>query len=63
MGEPCQKILVPEHVCYLGFVDAAQDRSEELPFVTARGEALIEDLDADGRIIGIELAGPAGQKP
>ena len=63
MGEQCQKILVPEQVCYLRFVDAAYDRSEELPFATARGEALIADLDADGRIIGIELVGPAGQKP
>jgi Protein of unknown function (DUF2283) len=58
----CQKIAVGEQVCYLRFVDEKPDHSNELPYETARGEMLIADFDADGRIIGIELVGPPGQK-
>jgi len=59
----CEKIYVAEQVCYLRFVKAKAHHSGELPYETARGEVLIADFDADGRIIGIELVGPAGQKP
>jgi hypothetical protein len=31
--------------------------------VAVRAEMLIADIDANGQIIGIELVGPAGQKP
>jgi hypothetical protein len=59
----CEKIYVAEEVCYWGFVNATAHHSGELRYETARGEVLIADFDADGRIIGIELVGPAGQKP
>jgi uncharacterized protein YuzE len=58
----CQKIVVGDQVCYLRFADGKADHSSELPYTTARGEMLIADFDADGRIIGIELVGPPGQK-
>ena len=63
MSVDCQKIIVTEQVCYLRFADGKPDHSDELPHQTARGEMLIADFDADGRIIGIELVGPPGQKP
>jgi hypothetical protein len=59
----CQKITVTEQVCYLRFVDGTPDHSRDLPYETARGEMLIADFDAAGKIIGIELVGPPGQKP
>lgn len=63
MAGQCQKIEVATSVCYLRFVDGRPDHSGELPFETARGGVLIADFDANGKIIGIELVGPAGQKP
>ena len=63
MSEQCQKISVAEQVCYLRFVDGKPDHRAELPYETARGEMLSADFHADGKIIGIELVGPAGQKP
>ncbi len=63
MSEQCQKIAVDQQVCYLRFVEGKPDHSDELPYETARGELLIADFDADGKIIGIELVGPTGQKP
>jgi uncharacterized protein YuzE len=59
----CEKIDVPKQACYLRFVHAKAHHSAELPYGTARGEMLVADFDADGKIIGIELVGPAGQKP
>ena len=53
----CQKIAVAREVCYIGFVRQQADHSAELPYLTARGEIIIADFDADGRIIGIELVG------
>jgi uncharacterized protein YuzE len=63
MAEQCQKITISQQVCYVRFVEGTPDHSDELPYVTARGEMLIADFDADGKIIGIELVGPTGQKP
>ena len=63
MSGLCQKIVVAEQVCYLRLVDGKPDHSAELPYETARGEMLIADFDANGKIIGIELIGPSGQKP
>jgi uncharacterized protein YuzE len=63
MSGECQTIVVEEQVCYLRFVDGKPDHSAELLYTTARGEMLIADFDADGKIIGIELVGPSGQKP
>ncbi len=63
MVHRCQKIAVAEPVCYLRFVEGKPDHSDELPYETARGEMLIADFDANGKIIGIELVGPPGQKP
>ncbi len=63
MSAGCQKIVVAEQICYLRFADGKPHYSDELPHQTARGEMLIADFDADGRIIGIELVGPPGQKP
>jgi uncharacterized protein YuzE len=63
MSTSCQQIVVAEQICYLRFADGKPDHSDELPYQTVRGEVLIADLDADGRIIGIELVGPPGQKP
>jgi len=60
---PCQKIAVDEQVCYIRFTEGKPDHSEELPYETARGEMLIADFNAEGKIIGIELVGPRGQKP
>ena len=62
-AEQCQKIDVGQQVCYLRFVEAKPDHSDQLPYQTARGEILIADFDADGNVIGIELVGPSGQKP
>ena len=63
MANQCQAITVAEQVCYLKFVEGKPDHSNELPYTTARGEMLIADFDADGKIIGFELVGPPGQKP
>jgi hypothetical protein len=63
MSGQCQNIVVAEQVCYLRFVDRKPHHSDKLPYQTARGEMLIADFDANGNIIGIELVGPAGQKP
>jgi uncharacterized protein YuzE len=63
MSGPCQKIAVDQEVCYIRFGEEKPHHSGELPYQTARGEMLIADFDADGKIIGIELVGPAGQKP
>jgi uncharacterized protein YuzE len=63
MTQPCQKIAVAEQVCYLKFTEGKVDHSDKLSHETARGEMLIADFDADGRILGIELVGPPGQKP
>ena len=63
MAGQCQKITISQQVCYVRFVEGTPDHSGELPYVTARGEMLIADFDADGKIIGIELVGPTGQKP
>jgi uncharacterized protein YuzE len=63
MAGQCQKMDIAEQVCYLRFVDGKPHHSADLDHQTARGEMLIADFDADGRIIGIELVGPAGQKP
>jgi uncharacterized protein YuzE len=63
MSGQCQKIAVDQQVCYLRFVEGKPDHCDELPYETARGELLIADFDADGKIIGIELVGPTGQKP
>jgi uncharacterized protein YuzE len=63
MAGQCEEIAVAEQVCYIRFVDGKPDHSDELPYETARGEMLIADFDANGKIIGIELVGPTGQKP
>jgi Protein of unknown function (DUF2283) len=54
MSGPCQRIIVAEQVCYLRFADGKPDHSDQLPYETARGEMLIADFNADGKIIGIE---------
>lgn len=54
----CQKVAVSREACYLRFADGKPDHSDELPYETVRGEMLIADFDADGRILGIELVGP-----
>jgi uncharacterized protein YuzE len=58
MSGQCQRIEVAQQVCYIRFVEGKPNSSNELPYQTARGEMLIADLDAEGRIIGIELVGP-----
>jgi uncharacterized protein YuzE len=58
MSGQCQKLSVAQQVCYLRFVEGKPSQSSELPYQTARGEMLIADFDAEGRIIGIELVGP-----
>ena len=63
MSPGCQKIFVADQVCYLKFVEGKPHHSGELLHRTARGETLIADFDADGKIIGIELVGPPWQKP
>jgi uncharacterized protein YuzE len=57
------KVSLPPEVCYVSFTDGKSDRSVELPYETARGEMLIADLDADGKLVGIELVAPSRQKP
>jgi uncharacterized protein DUF2283 len=57
VSAPCQKIVVAKEVCYLRFADGKPDHTNELPYRTARGEMMIADFDADGRILGIELVG------
>jgi uncharacterized protein YuzE len=59
----CERIDVGERVCYLRFVEAKTCNSDHLPCRTARDEMIVLDFDADGRVIGIELVGPDGQKP
>lgn len=63
MAGQCQKVDIAEHVCYVRFADGKPHHSADLDYRTARGEMLIADFDSEGRIIGIELVGPAGQKP
>jgi uncharacterized protein YuzE len=53
----CIKMNVPPSVCYLRFVGTKAARTEYNGHHTARGEMVIFDLDADGRIVGIELVG------
>jgi len=54
---PCQKIVVANEVRYIRFGDGQVDHSNDLPYLTTRGEMMIADFDADGRILGIELVG------
>lgn len=53
----CQQIAVPATACYVRFADTASVGSAMLEYQSARGERLIADFDAEGRIIGIELLG------
>jgi hypothetical protein len=54
----CKSVSVGRQVCYITFVEGTPHHSDELTFHTARGEVLIADFDAEGRIMGIELVGP-----
>lgn len=59
----CQHYEVPPDVCYIRFVprsDTVKRSTREIGF-TARGETMIADFDAEGRVIGIELVG--GNQP
>jgi hypothetical protein len=49
MAGQCQKTTISQQVCYVRFVEGTPDHSDELPYVTARGERLIADFDADGK--------------
>jgi uncharacterized protein YuzE len=53
----CTKVTIDPAACYLQLADAKTVTSEVLEFGTARGETMILDFDADGRVIGIELIG------
>ena len=57
MSEPCQTIAITQQTCYIRFAEGKPDHSDQLPYLTARGEMLIADFDADGRVLGIELVG------
>jgi hypothetical protein len=54
----CQRVTVASAVCYLRFTDAPHSGRQDLGYRTARGEMLIADIDAAGRIVGLELVGP-----
>jgi uncharacterized protein YuzE len=62
IGRPCVRIEVDEDVCY---IQLGTDRPRVWPKVrhtkdlgmTARGEMVLMDVDADGRILGFELIG------
>ena len=54
--EQCLRVQVPNEACYVRFSGSAVARSSELG-ESSRGEMLIADYDANGRIIGIELVG------
>lgn len=57
-GPTCESVLVPVDACYLRFAPGPSLRSQMLAMETARGERLIVDYDASGKVIGIELIGP-----
>jgi hypothetical protein len=66
----CKVIVVPEDCCYITFdrdvanrpLPANRERGHCIQLRdTARGETVLAELDAQGRIIGIELLG--GKKP
>jgi uncharacterized protein YuzE len=52
----CVKVQVPPEACYVRFSHGTISRSEQIG-ETARGEMMIVDYDADGRVLGIELVG------
>jgi uncharacterized protein YuzE len=52
----CVHIDVPPATCYLRFSDGVPARTEHIG-TSSRGEMVIFDYDADGRILGIELVG------
>jgi hypothetical protein len=54
----CRKMNVPADICYLRFGDGQVNGSGMLEYETVRGERLIVDLDAGGKLVGVELIGP-----
>jgi hypothetical protein len=52
----CVHIDVPPATCYLRFADGVPARTDHVG-TSSRGEMVIFDYDADGRILGIELVG------
>jgi uncharacterized protein DUF2283 len=52
----CVHIEVPKQVCYLRFAAGVPERTEYVG-QSSRGEMVIFDYDAAGRILGIELVG------
>jgi uncharacterized protein YuzE len=55
-GPRCHHVNVPDDVCYVMFQDGEVAQTIDLG-KTTRGEMILADLDADGRVIGIELVG------
>lgn len=54
----CLEIEVDRDVCYVrfGHLKEPSRRTRDLG-LTVRGETIIADIDADGRIVGLELVG------
>jgi len=57
-GPSCVRLEIPPTACYLHFVEGPGFHSQMLDLETARGERLIVDFDAKGKVVGIELIGP-----
>jgi hypothetical protein len=51
------KMDVPPGACFVRFAAGRVARTRYDGDTTARGDRVIFDLDADGRIVGIELVG------
>ena len=51
--DTCKSVSIAKDVCYVRFAGGKVERGAELSYVTARGEDLILDLDADGRVVGM----------
>ncbi len=53
----CRRIDIAPTVCYLRFGPWDSHRETAVIGRTVRGEMMIADMDAEGRVIGIELVG------
>jgi uncharacterized protein YuzE len=54
----CHELPVSTNTCYIRFVETEKVMNSAEIGTTARGEMMIADLDANGRVIGIELVAP-----
>jgi hypothetical protein len=54
----CHELQIPETTCYVRFSKSGGIAGSTEIGTTSRGEKMIADVDAEGRVIGVELIAP-----